>query len=329
MRISFFTHQHGLNVNTGYGYAGFNIVRSLQNLGCIVPFQDAGAPVQINFTPPNFYPEKVPGQYSIGYTPWESTELKPGWLEKMNEMDEIWTPSDLIATWFKEAGVLPPIYVYEHGVSHAWAPALRERTDQLNFLHHGAEASRKCGQITLDAFLEVFGRNNSKVCLTFKTNGPPPMRIEKDSFLFSPMQYSNNIKVVSNHIDLPDLISLYHMNDVMMGLSSAEGFGFAPLQAMATAMPTIINPVWAPYKRFADPKLSVGSRLINSPWKIEHPGKVFEPDFESLCNAMESVYMDFEDYAEGAYETSLAIHKEYDWLKITEKSFSRIFDKFS
>lgn len=331
MIISYYTHQHGLNTNTGYGYAGLNVVRSLQKLGHTVPFHNYSAPVQINFTPPHFYPNKVPGQYFIGYTPWESTELKPGWLEKMNVCDEIWTPSPLIAEWFKDAGVTPPIYIYEHGVSKQWTPVERELKPNrpLKLLNHGAEASRKCGQIVLDAYLDVFGRNSNEAHLTFKTNGPPPMRIEKDGFLYNPGQYSSSVNVVTNHINLEELISLYHSHHALVGPSQAEGFGLTQLQAMATGMPVIMNTEWAPYNRFILPGLGISSKLVNSKWKKEHPGKVWLPNYEELCASMRLLADDYNTLAESAETLSQRVREEYDWLKVTEDAFAHIIEKFA
>lgn len=332
MIISYYTHEHGLNTNTGYGYAGLNVVRSLQKLGHQVPFGDASAPVQIHFTPPHFYPDRVPGQYYIGYTPWESTELKPGWLEKMNMCDEVWTPSPLIAGWFKDAGVKPPIYVYEHGVAEVWSPVRRVRKgkEPLRFLNHGAEASRKCGQFILDAFLEVFGRNSDEASITFKTNGPPPMRIEKDGFLYNPLKYSpKNIKVLPSHIDINELVSLYHDHHVLIGNSQAEGFGLTQLQAMATGMPVVMNKEWAPYSRFILPELSVSSKLVNTRWKVEHPGKIWQPSFEETCAALRAVAEDFNTFSDKAYDLSPQVREEYDWLKVTEDAFAHIVEKFS
>lgn len=218
MIISFNTHKHGLTPARGFGVAGLSIVESLQELGHTVPFDYPDAPVQINFThPENFVPRE--NQYQILYVPWESTDLKPGWREKMNLADEIWTPSDLIAKWFKNAQITKPIYVYQHGVSDIWKPKVREPSKKLRFLHHGSEASRKCGQMVLDAFIETFGRDNNEVTMTFKSNGPPPMRGKISGFLMTPEKMSNNIKVISNEFSDEHLVNLYHLNHVLVGAS--------------------------------------------------------------------------------------------------------------
>lgn len=329
IKISFFTHRDAARLNTGFGYAGSNIVNSLKQCGHDIPFDDPSAPVQICFTNPT-HAKFHNNQFKILFMPWESTSLKPGWLQVMNSVDEVWTPSDLIKVWFKNAGVRVPIKVYQHGVSEIWSPRKRKIEDnrRMRFLHHGAEASRKCGQVTLNAFLEVFSRNNDNVCLTFKSSGPPPIRVTQDGQFMTADKYSNNIKLITNEFELHNLVGLYHMNDVMVGISSSEGFGLTALQAMATGMPTIINPTWAPYRKFTVPELRIEDRLIRSPWPSEHPGMVLEPNFNQICESMEYAYNNFDVLAAKAFEIAPQIHKSYSWDDLTEQAFEEIVEKF-
>ncbi len=76
MNISLSIPRPGLNPATGFGYAAQNIVRSLQSLGHIVTWTNANTPLQLNFTQPHHY-KLHRGQYQIGYTPWESTGIRP------------------------------------------------------------------------------------------------------------------------------------------------------------------------------------------------------------------------------------------------------------
>lgn len=215
MKISYFTHIGGNNINTGFGYAGYNIVNSLKKLGHEVPFNDKTADVQICFSHPQYF-EFEEHQYKIGYFPWESTELRPGWLERLNWCDEVWVPNVILIDWLKQAGVTKPIYTYEHGVTRDWTPKARTKGRKLRILHHGTEATRKGGQQTVDAFLEVFGKDNEDVELVLKSNGPHGVRVEKDGFLFTPQEYSNNIKIAPTEMGLDELVSLYRRSHLMI-----------------------------------------------------------------------------------------------------------------
>ncbi len=329
MHISYKTHLHGLNLSTGFGYAGFNIVTSLQSLGHKVTFNDETAPVQITFSHPSHFVKNH--QYQILYVPWESTGLKPGWLEKMNQADEVWAPSDLIVRWFKNAGVTVPLYVYEHGVLSEWSPVKRSNPDNntpLMFLHHGAEASRKCGQETFDAFIEVFGRNNKDVTLTFKSNGPSGIRKSFGGHFYTAAAFSRNIKLIPHELEQHHLISLYQMHHVMIYPSNGEGFGLSPLQAMSTGMPVIMNTTWAPYRRLSIKDLRVSDRMIDSPWSEEHPGRVLEPNFNELCSSIKKSYDNYNEYADQAFENSSRVRSEYNWVTLTSNAFERIVKIF-
>jgi glycosyltransferase involved in cell wall biosynthesis len=329
MIISYNTHPNGLSLSTGYGRAGFEIVRSLQKLGHKVPFNDKDAPVQICFSHAQHF-DFPPNQYKIGYMAWESTEFQPGWLEKLNNCDEVWATSDLTAKWFKSAGVNKPIYVYEHGISEQWFPTKRSPfSGKVKLLHHGAEANRKCGQQVFDAFLEVFGRNNDEVSITFKSNGPSGIKVNHSRTSSLPEDYTNNVHFITHELRESNLISLYNKHDALIGVSQGEGFGLTALQAMAIGMPVILNKSWAPYRRFALKDLVVEDKLIESPWPDEHPGNVFEPDFDSLCLAMEKLYYEYiNKYSDEAYLNSFKIKEEYDWTKLTELAFEHIVKMF-
>ena len=58
----------------GYWQAAKRITESLERLGVPVSFDDPTADVMLNFCQPQEY-RKYEGQYTIGYTPWESTGM--------------------------------------------------------------------------------------------------------------------------------------------------------------------------------------------------------------------------------------------------------------
>lgn len=330
MRISFSTLPGNLNLNVGYGYAGFHMVTALQRLGHTVPFKDGEAKVQIHFSQPEWY-EFEEGQYKIGYTPWESTGLKEGWLREMNQLDELWTPSPLIARWYKEAGVNVPIFVYEHGVDHAWTNNRRrlEPGQTLRFLHHGEPAPRKGGQMAVDAFREAFG-NQKDVHLTIKSHGTATVRaIEKNGDIYGTVdEMFNNVSLYEEMMEEDELISMYQDHHVMVYPGYGEGFGLIPLQAMATGMPTICTGAWAPYERLLVPELNLDATLVDSPWPFMHPGKMYEPSFDDLVKAYRNVYTNYNKFAGKAFLNGYRVHQEYDWDTLTEKAFEHIVKRF-
>lgn len=307
----------GCNVNlddlsnhNGYGSATHQIVRSLRKLGYTVSSDDKDADVHFHFDQPHHFVPPRDDMYKIIYHPWESTKLPRRWVDIMNSVDEVWTPSPLIAKWYREfAGITVPIYVFEHGVSPIWTPRKRAVDDRLRFLHVGGEASRKGLKETIQAFRLAFPSQDD-VELTFKVISPGWK-----------IAWFKNVSVNNERLDIKDLITFYHNHDVFVYPSYGEGFGLTPLEAMATGMPTITVPGWAPYARFLDEHLSIGSTLVRSPWLKTHPGGMLKPNLDDTVDAMRYVYSNFDEVSTAAFNRVPAITDYYDWDKLTESAF--------
>jgi|LauGreDrversion4_2_1035121.scaffolds.fasta_scaffold69828_2 glycosyltransferase involved in cell wall biosynthesis len=336
MIISFNTNPGNLSINTGYGYAGFHMVTSLQKLGYKVPYKYDKAPVQISFCQPQFFDHKS-NQYQIGYMPWESTEFKEGWLEELNSCDEVWTTSEWCKNIFIKAGIEKPIYVYHHGIEDIWTPLKRTRGNTLRFLHVGEPAPRKGGQMVLEAFMEVFG-NDPSYRLTLKAHNQSTLRnhnkYNKNNIFNNIYNINdisniyNNISIITNEVTTSQLVGLFHTHHALLYPSYGEGFGFIPLQALATGMPTICTGEWAPYKNYLH-DLAVDSQYVDSPWHMMHPGLVVEPSYEDLKSKMIKVADDYETYSDKFFDQAKAVHEDYNWLQLTKNAFSRIEEKFS
>lgn len=311
MRVSFNTPivPEKMNVRNGYGYATEGMLTSLSNLGYEVTINDPKADVGICFNQPQHW-KFYGNQYRIGYHPWESTQLLPGWSEIMNKCDEVWTPSPVIANWYTEyAGVEVPVYVYEHGVDPVWATAPRVREDKFKFLHVGSEASRKGGRDSMSAFRKAF---------PWKTDVELNMKIISKGWNIGRLR---NINIINESYSLADLIQLYHDNHVYVYPSYGEGFGLTPLQAMATGMPTITLPGWAPYKDFLDENLSVDSHFTKSPWPALHPGNMLKPHEDDLIDAMRYAYHNYDKATEYSYGIVDKLKEYYDWDRLTKEVF--------
>jgi glycosyltransferase involved in cell wall biosynthesis len=323
MKISYYAPEFNLRTTVGYGQAGFNIVRSLQKLGHEVPFDDATAPVQISFCSPTaakFHED----QYKIIYTPWESTELPDGWLEAFNAADEVWATSEWVSRVYRDAGVTRPIYVYHHGVADIWKKPQRRGVDgTFRFLHIGEAAPRKGGQLALDAFLQEF-KDDEDVEITFKCHFANYLRMWKAG-QFSEVDHPK-VNIINDEYYESEMLKLFHDHDTLVYASYGEGFGLIPLQALATGMPVISTYDWAPYADYIN--LRIPAVQERSVWPY-HPGDVYYPDFAGLRRAMRSAYEAREYYAERAFNSTEHLYEEYDWVKLTERAFAHIVDKFA
>ena len=314
--------------NNGYGYAGLNIVNSLKELGHEVPYSYPKAPIQLNFAQPEHF-KMHRNQYQIGYTPWESTVIPERWREMLDHCDEIWTTSNWCANVFEDNGY-KDIKVYPHGINKIWQPKKREQQEVIKFLHIGEPAPRKAGQTAVDAFVELYG-NNPKYSLTIKAYHNNTTRIYNNNIdkniIGQPQNIYNNIKLITEDLSEEELVRLYYDHDVLLYPSYGEGFGFIPLQALATGMPTICTADWAHYKEYLGP-LALKSSLIKSPWQHPHEGYVYEPNYLHLLELMRDVVDNFKAYSGYYFAQSKKIHESYNWLQLTDKAFSTVIKKF-
>lgn len=324
MKISYYTTNQNLDLATGYGQAGFKVVTSLQALGHTVPFDDDTCPVQISFCSPQYY-KFYPGQYKIGYTPWESTYLPSGWIENMNKCDEVWATSEWVAEVYRNAGVKPPVFVYEHGVDDMWRPVARKKSDVVRFLHVGEPAFRKGGQMTLDAFREAFG-DSKDVHMTFKTYDQHRLGAWTPERITLPELAYNNVSVLSKTLRPAELLDLHYRNDVMVYPSYGEGFGLLPLQALATGMPVICTDDWAPYRKYLG-ELAIDGRYDHSPWLI-HPGNVYFPNYDMLVDTFKFAADNIDYLRDKFYAQADDVIAEFDWLEKTEQAWEHIVKKF-
>ncbi len=323
MKISWYTNPGDLQLTNGYGNSGYQIVRSMQSIGHTIPYNDPGCQVQINFCWPTWFEDVLRhNQYSIGYVPWESTELPDRWLEIFNTCDEVWTTSEWVKSIYLSAGVKKPIKVYEHGIGSEWKPFKRNHNNVMRFLHHGEPAPRKGGQMVYDAFKAAFG-DSSDVQLTIKAHGMSTVRSGQGITFGEP---GGNVKVVKSVYPEADLIGLYHNHHAMIYPSYGEGFGLIPLQALATGMPTVCTSEWAPYKSFLP--LGLESRRVNSLWPDIHPGQMCEPSFDDLVDKLRYLYHNYEQESTIAFANSFKIHTYYDWNRLTTEALAGFEERF-
>lgn len=314
MRVSF-NQTTGPNVKdkNGFGYAAKMCKDSLTNLGHEVTWRDSTADVEVNFIQPqHWYWSGV--DYRIGYVPWESTDLPDGWLEPMNnDCDELWTPSPVVAQWFKDAGVTTPIKVYQHGVEPLWSPVKRSLKGRFLNFHHGAEGLRKGSDIAMAAHQHVLWEEYAAIVFKCTVNN---FRIRG----------SHRLKVVPGQIPLNELVGLYHSVNLMTYPSWGEGFGLTPLQAMATGMPVLITRGWAPYEYLLGEHNLIDSELTDVPegWEKWHPGKMFKPDVDDAIDKLRYQWEHRERLADEAFELASVVHNDYNWDDHTRKAFEHL-----
>lgn len=314
MKISFNTRftADKIRDNDGYGYGTKQILASLNRLGHTITENDASAEVGFCFDQPQHW-KYFGNQYRVALSPWESTVIFDDWKVKMNECDEVWSPSPLIGEWYqKHNDIVKPVFTYEHGIDSVWAPKPRDVNGPLKFLHIGGEAYRKGLPETLKAWRAAF-QGNKDVQLTCKL-GATGFNLD----------HHGNVKTICGKMPFNELLGLHYDHNVFVYPSWGEGFGFNPFQALATGMPTVMTADWAPYRRFVDPMLTVKAELVDSPWPSVHPGKMFRPEHDDLVDRLRWVHDNYEERSDFAQIQAPLIHEDYAWDVVTKSSFEKL-----
>lgn len=328
MRVSLTGAFRNYSPTYGYGVAAHNIVEGLKKNEIDYEISDYNADVEIfwGHPPYEFSHSRI---YKIGFTAWESTGFKKGWLESMADVDEIWTPSQWLSDHFAQA-TGKPTFTYPHGVDPEWRPFRRYKpnpNEPFRFLHIGEPQLRKNGQLVVEAFSELFG-NNPSYQLVMKTAGINTTRIynSQRSIIGTPEAVFKNIVFIDTIMDKDKLIELHNKSHCMIYPTSGEGFGFHPLEAAASGLPTISTINWCDYKDYIS--VPIDAPLVNSPWQELHPGELFHPTKDQIKEAMLEMVENYDLYSAKAFKNSFKVHEEWSWDVQNKKAAEKIKDIF-
>lgn len=303
--------ENGVLLN-GFGRGGYYAVRALVNYGLRPLMWNNNSEVSISFCHPEWYTggQFIKGQFKIGFTPWESTVIRPSWADRMNAMDLIWAPTPWVRDVYLANGITTPVDVAlegidpdEHTLFH------REEPEVFWFLHVGEPAVRKNAKMVLDAFLKVF-RRNDRVRLLIKG-----MKVS------SVHTKSKRVEINLAPLQVMEMDALYQKMHCLVYPSQGEGFGRIPLEAMASGMPTILTP-YSGMEVFSDFGIPLEYEVgpTNDDFNL---GEWAYPDFDDLCEKMKWVYENYEQVSTLAYGNAEIVRREFTY----DAGISRALDR--
>lgn len=330
--FSIHTDEHIRTANNIFGYSyGYNRIKKHFNnfsyrkrkLNLV---ENSGlSPIQMFYMEPEWYNQitmtdlRAPGfrkfydnQYKIYGTHLEATKVWSHWIEPMNAVDEIWVGNYFARDAVLNSGITTPTYVFEHGIDDMWLPKKRNPDGPIRFLHVDSDSPRKRADLVEEAFVQLF-KNRKDVTITFKHHGDSNGGIMSVNSLLR-RGNEQNIYRIYETITQEQMVELFHSHDILIYPSEGEGFGFIPLQALATGMPVISTGRWCSYERY------LGSNVIQSklgPTRhtgYDH-GEVVLAEYESLLYLMKNAVDDFEHQSEYFFNQADAVYEDYNWQK--------------
>lgn len=329
MKLSLHTDQDIKDAKgaTGYSYSYYKIIENFSNFTyrkqkMEILDNSPDANVQLFYMEPERYNHLTmksvrspdfrkfyDNQYKIQGTHLEATKVWDHWIDAMNSVDEIWVSNFFARDAVLNSGITTPTYVFELGIDDMWKPYKRSHRRQIKFLHVDSSSPRKRADLAQLAFSKAFC-DRDDVSLTLKYHSHE----DHGGFDLASMSIpsNRNITKIYETMTQEQLIKLYQDHDVLVYPSEGEGFGFIPLQALATGMPVISTGRWCSYEDL------LGSNVIES--KIgptQHTGynqgEVVLPELDSLVHLMRKVVDNFDDEINFYYNQAPLVYERYNW----------------
>lgn len=327
-RLSWFTPQDtdisGLSwYSSGYKNAAVSLITALQNKKVGVFWNSKDISTHVNFCQPYYY--QLNNSYTIGYTPWESTQVPKGWVSNMELCDEVWTTSTFVKDVFQSILPSTDVFVLHHGISDEFTIVDREITKTFNFLHIGGDSQRKNSQMAVEAFLELFeGKPEFKLILKYSKDSNA---FYKDNLILRPAEEHPQILGIPGNFDTNDLVKLYHKCHCLIYPTKGEGFGMIPFESIATGMPTICTNLTG-CADFADFSLPLKADWVeakeNNMLYQTDTGLWASPDYNHLLILMQQVVNSYDDIKKNTIQSAKIMHDMWSWDSIADKLISRL-----
>jgi glycosyltransferase involved in cell wall biosynthesis len=262
--------------------------------------------------------------YSIGFTYWETNRLPDDWVKNCNKMDEVWTSSRFMQDVFVKSGVKVPVYGFNLGVEPAlYSPLRRYAHNQFTFLSMGSPSTRKNSQVSVDAFLKLFG-GNDEYRLIYKSNGAPDARNYANGVMMGRLDHPQ-IEIIDEELSHDDLAKLYDEVDCLLYPTSGEGWGIIPFQAIAKGIPTICT------NATACEEYAYMSVPLDYEWSQDKMSGIYEnagfwakPNFDDLCDKMLYVVNNYDKVSKKTFSSAEYINKNMTWEKVSKDYVNRL-----
>ena len=243
------------------------------------------------------------GQHASILTMWESTAMPAGFREGIENFDRVFVPCEANRELFSRFH--PDVRVVPLGVDpETWGFRPRRPVDNdFNFLTQGF-GPRKGVKNVVKAFEAAFpgGRPLGE--------GPEPhLYCRSRDEVGGP-----NVHLISSGISEAEEVSLYAQMHTFVSGSRGEGWGLMPSQAIAQGLPTILGD-HSGHAEFAHLGIAIPWHHISAAGATfwGDGGEWWEPDFDTMVDAMRWCYEHPETAFEDAQRGSAAFLDTFTW----------------
>jgi len=264
---------------------------------------------------PSFFERNEKAVYNIGRTLFETDRIPGDWVDKCNEMDEIWVPSDFNIDTFSKSGVIReklykiPECLEPEKFDPGLAPLYIPEKKEFNFISIFDWSLRKGWDVLLRAFIEEFSPDE-EVSLTLKTyssyglSGEDIQEIIVDFIrnrLKRELEKAPRVILISKLMSEKELLQFYRTGDAFVLPSRGEGWGRPLMEAMAMGLP-VIGTRWSGNLEFMNDRNSylIDCSIVNVSKEAVKEVSYFEghkwaePSVEHLKKTMRFIFENYD-----------------------------------
>jgi len=292
--------------------------------------------------PPHF---KISNKlFNIGRTMFESDSLPTEWVDKCNQMDEIWVPSQFNLDSFSKAGVKSEklFKIHESIDTELFSDASGKIDDiksikRFKFLSVFDWGYRKGWDVLIKAFVQEFKEEEASLVLkVWSSLGKTLDEIKREilNYLKNELKIykiPSNIVFYDKMISVADFPKLYNSVNAYVSPNRGEGWGRPLMEAMAAGLPTIATNCTGQLEFMSDDN----SFLIDCNLTKVHNKAVqeihtmkgqnwFEPSLSHLQKLMREVFIYNDDVMLKAEKGKENIHENFNQRKIANQITSRL-----
>lgn len=179
--------------------------------------------------------EIAPGRLNVLFPFWELGRIPREWHAAIRDFDEVWAPSQFVASAFADVSGVTLHYVPQPVRLPSQSPATRPDRTRLRFfayLDFDSYVARKNPEAAVNAFRAAFPPAKRDVELVVKTRGERDEGMRR--LLGEVAARDDRIQIVDRTLDRAGIDALMMGCDAFISLHRSEGFGFGAAEALAS-----------------------------------------------------------------------------------------------